>query len=81
MPTTTLDDADFEDGEAGILDVMVKAGLAKSKGEARRLIDQGGVSVDDVKVDSIGYKITKAQLESAPIIIKKGKKIFHKVSL
>ena len=81
MPTTTLGDADFEDGEAGILDVMVKAGLAKSKGEARRLIDQGGVSVDDVKVDSIGYKITKAQLESAPIIIKKGKKIFHKVSL
>ena len=81
MPTTTLGDADFENGEAGILDVMVKAGLAKSKGEARRLIDQGGVSVDDVKVDSIGYKITKAQLESAPVIIKKGKKIFHKVSL
>ncbi len=81
MPTTTLGDADFENGEAGILDVMVKAGLAKSKGEARRLIDQGGVSVDDVKVDSIGYKITKAQLESAPIVIKKGKKIFHKISL
>lgn len=81
MPTTALTDSDFENGEASVLDVMVKAGLAKSKGEARRLIDQGGVSIDDVKVDSISFKITRAQLEAAPVVIKKGKKIFHKISL
>ena len=81
MPTTALSAEDFENGEIGIIDVMVKAGLAKSKGEARRLIDQGGVSVDDAKVTSIAQKITAAQLESAPVIIKKGKKIFHKITL
>ena len=81
MPTTALSAEDFENGEIGIIDVLVKAGLAKSKGEARRLIDQGGVSVDDAKVTSIAQKITAAQLESAPVIIKKGKKIFHKVTL
>ena len=81
MPTTALSAENFENGEIGIIDVLVKAGLAKSKGEARRLIDQGGVSVDDAKVTSIAQKITAAQLESAPVIIKKGKKIFHKVTL
>ena len=81
MPTTALSTEDFENGEIGIIDVLVKAGLAKSKGEARRLIDQGGVSVDDAKVTSIAQKITAAQLESAPVIIKKGKKIFHKITL
>lgn len=81
MPTTALSAEDFENGEIGIIDVLVKAGLAKSKGEARRLIDQGGVSVDDAKVTSIAQKITSAQLESAPVIIKKGKKIFHKITL
>ena len=81
MPTTALSAEDFENGEIGIIDVMVKAGLAKSKGEARRLIDQGGVSVDDAKVTSIAQKITATQLESAPVIIKKGKKIFHKITL
>ena len=81
MPTTALSAEDFENGEIGIIDVLVKAGLAKSKGEARRLIDQGGVSVDDAKVTSIAQKITAAQLESAPVIIKKGKKIFHKITL
>ena len=81
MPTTVLTDEDFTDGEIAIVDAMVKTGIAKSKGEGRRLVDQGGVSVDDEKVTSIGFKITKAQLESAPVIIKKGKKIFHKISL
>jgi tyrosyl-tRNA synthetase len=81
MPTTVLADEDFENGEISVIDVLVKSGIAKSKGEARRLIDQGGVSVDDVKVSSIGQKISKAQLEAAAVIIKKGKKVFHKVTL
>ncbi len=81
MPTTALADDDFADGEITVIDAMVKAGIAKSKGEARRLIDQGGVTVDDEKVSSIAQKITKAQLENAPVIIKKGKKVFHKITL
>ncbi len=81
MPTTVLNDEDFTDEELAIVDALVKTGIAKSKGEGRRLVDQGGVSVDDEKVTSIGYKITKAQLEKAPAIIKKGKKIFHKITV
>ncbi|MBQ8228235.1 MAG: tyrosine--tRNA ligase [Clostridia bacterium] len=81
MPTTVLTDDDFEDGEISVIDVLVKSGIAKSKGEARRLIDQGGVSVDDVKVASIGEKLSKAKLADAPAIVKKGKKVFHKITL
>ena len=81
MPTVALEDADFVDGEANILDVMVKAKAAKSKGEARRLIDQGGVSVDDVKVPNFTFAISKEALENAPVILKKGKKFFVKITL
>lgn len=81
MPTTALADDDFTDGEITVIDAMLKAGIVPSKGEARRAIDQGGVAVNDEKVTSIGQKITKAQLEEAPVIIKKGKKVFHKITL
>lgn len=81
MPTTALTDDDFTDGEITVIDAMLKAGIVPSKGEARRAIDQGGVAVNDEKVTSIGQKITKAQLEEAPVIIKKGKKVFHKITL
>ncbi|MEE1319048.1 MAG: tyrosine--tRNA ligase, partial [Ruminococcus sp.] len=50
MPTTELTEEDFTDGAVGILDLLVKCGLTPSKGEARRLVQQGGVSVNDVKV-------------------------------
>ena len=59
---------------------VVEVGIAASKGEGRRLIEQGGVSVDDVKVTDIYQKFTKEQL-SASIKIKKGKKVFHKVNM
>ena len=81
MPTTALTDDDFTDGEITVIDAMLKAGIVPSKGEARRAIDQGGVAVNDEKVTSISQKITKAQLEEAPVIIKKGKKVFHKITL
>lgn len=81
MPTTTIADEDFTDGAITVVDAMVKAGIAKSKGEARRLIAQGGVSVDDAKVTDAMQTIAKAQLEAAPVIIKKGKKVFHKITL
>lgn len=78
MPTTTLTDADFENGAITVIDAMVKAGLVKSKGEARRLITQGGVSVNDNKVLSIDEVITMDDAAKGAVI-KKGKKIFHKI--
>ena len=81
MPTTELSDDDFVDGEIAILDLMIKAGLIPSKGEGKRLIQQGGVSVDDVKITDMFHKIGKDAFEKGQVIIKKGKKIFHKVTL
>ena len=79
MPTTTLVDDDFTDGKIDILEVLVKTGITKSRGEGRRLVQQGGVSADDSKVTDIGLSFTADQLKAEPVIIKKGKKIFHKV--
>ncbi len=79
MPTTTLSDEDFTDGKIDILEVLVKTGITKSRGEGRRLVQQGGVSADDQKVSDIGLSFTADQLKAEPVIIKKGKKIFHKV--
>ncbi|MCM1363551.1 MAG: tyrosine--tRNA ligase [Faecalibacterium sp.] len=78
MPTTTLADADFTDGEITVIDAMLKAGIIKSKGEGRRLIDQGGVSVDDVKAADFTATVKKSDFEKGHVIIKKGKKVFHK---
>ena len=79
MPTTTLADEDFTDGKIDILEVLVKTGITKSRGEGRRLVQQGGVSADDKKVADIGLSFTADQLKAEPVIIKKGKKIFHKI--
>ena len=81
MPTTALSEDDFADGEIAILDLMIKAGLIPSKGEGKRLIQQGGVSVDDVKITDMFHKVKKADFEKGHVIIKKGKKVFHKVTL
>ncbi len=81
MPTTALAAEDFDEaGEIGLLALMVKGGLAKSNGEARRLVQQGGVSVGDAKQTDPTAKITKADIEQE-LIIKKGKKVFHKYTL
>lgn len=77
MPTTTLSDDDFTDGEISVLDMMLKAGMIKSKGEGRRLIDQGGVSVNDEKISN-ALAVLKASDFDEDVIIKKGKKMFHK---
>ena len=79
MPATTLTDEDFTDGKIDILEALVKTGITKSRGEGRRLVQQGGVSVNDQKVSDIGLSFTSDQLKTEPVIIKKGKKIFHKV--
>ena len=78
MPTTEFSAADIPDSGMNIMDVLVAAGLAASKSEARRLVTQGGISVDGEKVSDIGAVITKAQFESGAKI-KKGKKVFHRV--
>ena len=80
MPTTELTADDLTDGKIGILDMMVKAGLAASKGEGRRLVQQGGVSVNDQKVTDPVTMYTKEDFES-DFILKKGKKVFHKFVL
>ena len=82
MPSTAITEADFTDGEIGVLDLMVKTKLAPSRAEGRRLIEQGGVAVDDVKVPSISAKLSlEKDFEKKYVIIKKGKKVFHKVTL
>lgn len=80
MPTTELSQEEFVDGEIGILDLLVKCGLTASKGEARRLVQQGGISVDDAKITEIGAKIS-ADTVSQGVVIKKGKKVFHKATV
>ncbi len=79
MPSTNLEDGDLTADGINIIDAMSKAGLAPSRGEARRLIQQGGVSVDDVKVTDPSYIIPLSDFEKGYIIIKKGKKVFHKL--
>ena len=78
MPTTELDDVPA-DG-MGIIDLMIACGLAASRGEARRLIQQGGVQVDGEKVSDIDFKVTKEALQ-AGAKLRKGKKVFHKAIL
>ncbi|MCI8408087.1 MAG: tyrosine--tRNA ligase [Lachnospiraceae bacterium] len=79
MPTTELAIEQLTNGEIGILDLMLACGLVGSKGEARRLIQQGGVSVNEEKV-AVETRITEAQLRDS-IKIRKGKKVYHKVIL
>ncbi len=78
MPETTVAKADFDTG-VQLLDVMVAAGLVKSKGEGRRLIQQGGVSLNDQKVADPLLVLTADLFEKGYAVIRKGKKIFHKI--
>lgn len=78
MPATALTDDDFQDGTIGVLTLLVKCGLAASNGEARKLVQGGGVSIDGEKVAD--FKMTLSVADFAEDrIIKKGKKTFHKV--
>ncbi len=80
MPTTEVTAAQLGDG-MGLLELMVLAELAASKGEARRLVQQGGVTVDDQKIADIAYTVTAEQFKDGQIILKKGKKTFRKILL
>ena len=78
MPTTEIT---ADDLGKGILDIMIIAGLIPSKGEGRRLVQQGGVSVNGNKVSDFNLAITEDLFDSNELIIKKGKKVFHKIVL
>ena len=78
MPTSEFTAADIGEGIA-ILDLMVKTKLAPSKGEARRLVQQGGVMVNDEKITAFDRTFTVADIQDGDFIIKKGKKTFHRV--
>ncbi len=80
MPTTVVEDADFTDGKIGVLDLMLKAQLTASKGEGRRLVQQGGVSVNDQKVLDPATMYAKSDFEG-DFILKKGKKVYHKFTV
>ena len=81
MPTTELTNNDFGGGSIDVLTLLVKCGLAASKGEARRLVQQGGVTVNDEKVTAIETTFGCEQFTGDGVVIKKGKKVFHKAVL
>ena len=77
MPTTELTEADFENGVISILNLLVKCGITASKGEGKRLIQQGGINVNDEAVTAIDKAYTTEDLKQC-LKIRKGKKHFHK---
>jgi tyrosyl-tRNA synthetase len=80
MPKTTLADTDFTDGVVDILSILVKAGMTASKSEARRAVEQGGVSVNGEKVTDAKVVFAKDAFENE-FVVKKGKKSFQKICL
>lgn len=80
MPTTEIEVDQLNEGVINILDLLMVCGLAASKSEARRLIQQGGLAIDEAKVDSIDYNLTSEQLTNG-VKIRKGKKKYHKAIL
>ena len=79
MPEAELSDADFEDGSIGILNLLVKAGLASSNGEARRNVEQGGVSIDGEKITDVKMKVESDRIGEEGIVLKRGKKKFMRI--
>ena len=80
MPTTEITEDQMTDGKIAVLDLMLSCGLIPSKGEGRRLVQQGGVMVNDEKVANIDVSFTGEQLKEG-LKIRKGKKVFHKAIL
>ena len=81
VPTTTLTAENLTDGSIGILDMMVTCKLAPSKKEARRLVEQGGVTVNDEKVSDVNTRYTADDLSGDGIMVRKGKKVYHRVQM
>ena len=80
MPTAQLSDEDFVDGSVDILTMLVKSGLVPSRSEARRAVEQGGVTADGEKITNIRQAYTKEQISNG-IVLRRGKKAYKKVTL
>ena len=74
MPTTPIEE------NTSIVDAIIKTGIAPSKGQARTLIDQGGISLNDIKITDTSYIISSDDLKDGYAILKKGKKVYHKLT-
>lgn len=81
MPTTEISASDFTDGVIMVTDLLCKSGLAPSKSEAKRLILQGGILVNDQKIERIDAAVSAADFPGGELIIKKGKKTYHRFVL
>ena len=79
VPATQFTAEDLADGAIGVLELMVKCKLAPSKKEARRLVEQGGVEVNGEKVAAATVSYTSADLSGDGLMVKKGKKVYHRV--
>lgn len=80
LPGTTISKADFEEN-ANIIDMLLLLGLIPSKGEGRRLIQQGGIYVNDVRISSIDHSLTSDDLTDGSLMIRKGKKVYHRLEV
>ena len=81
MPTTELTDDDFVNGTIDICGLLVKGEMTKTRSEARRAVEQGGVTVNDEKITDVKKAYTKEELTGIELIVKKGKKSFHKFTV
>ena len=80
MPEAKLSDDDFKDGETDILQLLVVSGLSSTRSDARRLVQQGGVSVNDEKVSDFKTSYTREDLKDG-LVVRKGKKAFRRVTI
>ena len=78
MPTVSFAESDFVNGKIAVTDALIKSGIAKSKGEGKRLIEQGGITINDEKVTDVFAAIDRKAFDGE-VILKKGKKIFKKL--
>ena len=81
MPTTELEEEDFRDGSIDVISLLVKTKLVTSRSEGRRAIEQGGVSLDGEKVTDVYHAVAKENIPEEGLILKRGKKKFHKICL
>jgi tyrosyl-tRNA synthetase len=79
MPSYTLSDEDFTDGQIDILNVLVKSGLNATRSEARRAVEQGGVTVNDEKITDIKTAYAPEQFAGDGVIVRRGKKNYKRV--
>ena len=82
MPTTVLEEADFdEEGKADLISLLVKTGLVPTRSEGRRAIEQGGVTVGSDKITDIHFAISRDALAKEEMILRRGKKKYHKICI